>query len=300
MTLALLVCMSLTADHLAPGDHRRSLTVDGLERTYFVHIPKRLGNDELFPVVLAFHGGGSDAEQMIAFSDLNSQADRAGFVAVYPNGAGRVEGVRTWNAGNCCGYAQRHQIDDVKFIRQLLDDLANAIRVDVTRIYATGMSNGAMMSYRLAAEMSEKIAAIAPVGGPMGTEDCSPSLPVPICHFHGTDDQFAPFTGGRGARSLSRTNFYSVEHTLQRWITANGCRTEPTVTQLPAQIDDGTTITKTVYAGGKDGVEVVLYTIHGGGHTWPGRQPLLRYLGPSTRNLSANEVMWEFFTRFHR
>jgi polyhydroxybutyrate depolymerase len=162
------------------------------------------------------------------------------------------------------------------------------------------MSNGAMICYRLAAEMSDRIAAIAPVAGPMGTETCNPSRPVPVCHFHGADDQFAPFAGGRGSRSLSGANFYSVEHSIQQWVKANACGEEPKLEELPVAVEDGTHVTRATYSGGRGGAEVVLYTIHGGGHTWPGRQPLLSYLGPSTRNLSANDVMWEFFQRFLR
>lgn len=300
MTPIILLLMAAHLGQLAPGDHRRTLAVEEMERQYLLHLPPAARDQENLPVVLAFHGGGSNAEQMAAFCGLNEKADREGFVAVYPDGAGRVERARTWNAGNCCGYALRHDVDDVLFVRRLLDDLKQAVPVDERRIYATGMSNGAMLCYRLASEMSDRFAAIAPVAGPMGTAECSPARPVPVCHFHGTDDQFAPLRGGRGARSLSQTNFYSVEHSIRCWVRANGCNVEPQVTELPPSTDDGTRVTRTVYAGGREGAEVALYTVHGGGHTWPGRQPLLRYLGPSTKNLSANDVMWEFFQRFQR
>ena len=282
---------------LNPGDYVCSLTVEGLEREYRLHIPPVAREGGELPVVLALHGGGSNAEQMIAFCGLNAKADREGFLAVYPNGAGRTPRARSWNAGNCCGYAQRHGVDDVKFIGRVLDDLAAATPIDVSRIYATGMSNGAMMCYRLASEMADRLAGIAPVAGPMGTKDCTPSRPIPVCHFHGVGDQFAPYHGGLGGRSLSRTNFYSVEHTIARWVMANRCQGTPEITDLPAPIDDGTRITRTHYRPGEDGAEVVLYTIHGAGHTWPGRHPTLKYLGRSTSNLSANDVMWEFFTQ---
>jgi polyhydroxybutyrate depolymerase len=300
MPLVLFLLMAARADSLAPGDHRQTVTVDGMEREYFLHIPVAADKTKPAPVVLAFHGGGSNAQQMIAFCGMNEKADEAGFIVVYPNGAGRIDRARTWNAGNCCGYAQRQQIDDVKFVRLLLDDLRQSASVDEARVYATGMSNGAMLCYRLASEMSDRIAAIAPVAGPMGIETCNPSHAVPVCHFHGAEDQFAPFGGGRGARSLSRTDFHSVEHSIRQWIRANNCQQEAKAEELAATIEDGTHVTRTMYAGGRNGAEVVLYTIHGGGHTWPGRRPLLSYLGPSTRNLSANDVMWEFFRRFER
>ncbi len=300
MSWLLVLFMTASVAQLEPGDYRRTVIVDGVERSYLLHLPPAAKDRQPLPVVLAFHGGGSHAAQMVAFSGLNDKADQEGFAAVYPEGTGRVEGVHTWNAGNCCGYAMRHEINDVRYVVRLLDDLKDAAAIDPSRIYATGMSNGAMMCYRLACEIPERIAAIAPVGGPMGFADCSPARPVPVCHFHGVDDQFAPYNGGRGARSLSRTEFYSVDHTICCWVRGNGCHPEPEVTELPAPHNDGTRITLAVYTGGREGAEVRLYTIHGGGHTWPGRQPVLRYLGPSTKNLSANDAMWEFFQRFRR
>src|SRR5262249_30593385 len=129
----------------------------------------------------------------------------------------------TWNAGNCCGYAQRQNVDDVAFVRALLDDLARVVKVDAKRGYATGMSNGGVMAYRLASELSDRIAAIAPVAGPMGSATCSPRRPVPVLHFHSTDDAFAPFQGGKGEKSLTQTDFYSVEHSVRCWVKANSC-----------------------------------------------------------------------------
>jgi polyhydroxybutyrate depolymerase len=298
--LALTMVMSADVKPLESGDYTRTLTVDDRERTYLVHVPKREDAAQPWPVVLMFHGGGSDAHAMVEFTGLNEKADEAGFLVVYPNGTGRLQRVLTWNGGNCCGRAMADNVDDVKFVAALLDDLAQVVPVDVNRVCATGMSNGAIMCYRLAAELADRIAAIAPVAGPMGTESCSPSRPVSICHFHGTDDAYAPFQGGVGKRSLTRTNFYSVEHSLAAWVKANGCHPKPEVTELPAQVDDGTSITRTTYSGGQGGAEVVLYTIQGAGHTWPGRPSQLSILGTSTKNISANDAMWEFFRRHPR
>jgi polyhydroxybutyrate depolymerase len=158
------------------------------------------------------------------------------------------------------------------------------------------MSNGAIMAYRLASELSDRIAAIAPVAGPMGMDKCDPKRPVPVIHFHGSDDQFAPFKGGKG-KGVSGTDFYSVDHSIRAWVKANGCKEEPVTEALPDKARDGTKVTKKTYAGGKGGAEVVLVEIEGGGHTWPGREPLLKYLGKSTQNVSANDLMWEFFLK---
>jgi polyhydroxybutyrate depolymerase len=234
------------------------------------------------------------------FCGLTDKAEAEGFLVVYPNGTGRTEQLLTWNGGNCCGYAQHEKVDDVEFVRRLLDDLDKVAKVDADRIYATGMSNGAIMSYLLASELSDRIAAIAPVGGPVGTKECHPQRPVPVLHFHGTDDKFAPFKGGRGERSLSQTDFYSVEHSIGCWVKANECRGEPIVVEEKPQVPDGTTITRKTWSGGKGGSEVVLIEIRGAGHTWPGRQPALLYLGKSTKNISANDELWEFFKRHPR
>jgi polyhydroxybutyrate depolymerase len=297
LALTMLALMNTNIDALKSGEHSRSLEVDKRIRSYLVHIPKSYDGSKPFPVVLALHGGGSNAEQMVRFCGLNDKADQAGFIVVYPNGTGSLNTMLTWNGGNCCGFAVQHQVDDVAFIRALLDDLERVAKVDRKRIYATGMSNGAIMVYRLASELSDRIAAIAPVAGPMGTETCAPERPVSVIHFHGTDDQFAPFAGGKGTKSRSGTDFYSVDHSIRAWVKANGCPSEPRVVKEPDKSKDGTTITRKTYGPGKDGAEVVVVVIEGGEHTWPGRPPPLRFLGKSTKNIQANDVMWEFFQR---
>lgn len=291
-TLAIL----LVADgsHLSPGDSSRTLKVDGSERSYLVHVPPQYVKDTPTPVVLAFHGGGANARNMVAFSGLNQKADQSGFIVVYPDGSGRLERMLTFNAGNCCGQAAARNVDDVAFVRHILDDLEGIANVDRNRVFATGMSNGAMMAYRLASEMSDRIAAIAPVSGPMGTKDCRPGRAVSVVHFHGEADEFAPFSGGKG-RGLSGTEFYSVDHSISAWVNANGCNKSPRVIQLPDREKDGTTVKQVRYESGKEGAEVVLVIIKGGGHTWPGNEPRMQSLGASTRDISANDMMWEFF-----
>jgi polyhydroxybutyrate depolymerase len=282
---------------LGPGDHLRTIDVDGRRRSYLIHVPADYNPRQPTPVVLAFHGALLNAEQMVHFCGLNEKADATKFLAVYPNGTGFGGRMLTWNAGDCCGQAERNNVDDVAFTRALLDDLATLVNVDAKRVYATGMSNGAMFVYRLAAELSDRIAAIAPVAGPMGVETSHPQRPVSVIHFHGDDDQFAPFDGGRGSKSLSQTGVQSVEHSIQVWARADGCPDTPAVAQMPQQVDDGTTVQRTTYGPGKQGAEVVLYTIKGGGHTWPGRDPAVDFLGKSTRNIVANDLIWEFFER---
>jgi polyhydroxybutyrate depolymerase len=281
---------------LGPGDHVRTVWVGKLERSYLVHLPATYDSRKPTPVVVAFHGGGANADNMVRFSGLNGKSDEAGFIVVYPNGTGRLRKVLTFNGGNCCGYASANGVDDVEFTRQILLDLSASANVDPKRVFATGMSNGGIMAYRLASELSDRIAAIAPVSGPMGTDTPRPKRPVPVIHMHGTEDEFAPFRGGKG-RGISGTEFYSVERSVQAWVKANGCGPAPVVTTVPDTAKDGTAVVRTTYGVCKDGAEVVLIAIEGGGHTWPGQEPRLRSLGRSTRNISANDVMWEFFEK---
>ena len=275
---------------------RRTLTVGGLQRTYYVHVPAHVDPNTPIPAVVALHGATMNGPMMAWFTGLNQKADEAGFAVVYPDGTGSHSSY-TWNGGNCCGPAMQNGVDDVGFIRALLDDLAQVVRVDPSRVYATGMSNGAVMAYRLASELSDRFAAIAPVAGPMGSEKCAPSRPVSVIHCHGTDDEYAPFVGGRGPKSIFGTNFFSVEHSIRAWVKTNGCNDVPAVEDLPDRENDGTSLTRKTFGGGTDGAEVVLVTIHGGGHTWPGRPPRSKQLGRATKNLSANDLMWEFFVR---
>jgi polyhydroxybutyrate depolymerase len=234
---------------------------------------------------------------MIGFSGLADKAEQAGFVAVFPSGTGRVDQSLSWNAGQCCGPAHREGVDDVAFVNALLDDLMTVCPVDERRVFATGMSNGAMLAYLLASELADRIAAIAPVAGPMGTADCRPSRPVSVCHFHGLQDQYAPFDGGIGPRSLTKVRHFSVEHSLDCWVRANGCDPVPQTETLPQVADDGTQVSRKVWSGGRDGSEVVLYAIAGCGHVWPGRTSIFTFLGRSTANIDATEVMWDFFLR---
>ena len=295
--LPVLLSALLFAGPLAPGDHMRTLKHGGMERTYLVHVPPKYDAKKPTPVVLVYHGAMTDAAITVRLTGLSDNADKKGFIAVYPNGTGRLPPLLTWNAGNCCGSAQWNTVDDVGFTRAMLDDLALRVNVDAQRVFATGISNGGMMCYRLASELSDRIAAIAPVAGAMGTAKCHPKRPVPVMHFHGTDDKFLPFGGGVGERTLQAVKFYSVDHSISAWVNADGCPATPKVTEKPKKFDDGTRVERKTYGPGKDGAEVILFVIHGGGHTWPGRDAKLEFLGKSTKNISANDLMWEFFQR---
>src|SRR5258708_17603405 len=186
------------AGALVPGDRRVALAFGGRDRSYIAHVPPAAGSRRLLPLLFVFHGGGSNAAGQQRFSRLDGLADRAGFVLVYPNGRGRFHRFLTSNAGTCCGSAAVERVDDAGFSLAVLDDVARRLPVDRERVYATGMSNGAMMAHRLGAEASEAMAAIAPVAGGMVFQRFAPARPVPVLHIHSLDDPRALYHGGLG------------------------------------------------------------------------------------------------------
>jgi len=271
--------------------------VDGHERSYLIHLPPNLDPQKQAPVVLLFHGAGASASLMVPFTGMTSKADEAGFIAVYPNSSG-IGPFLAFNAGDLVGKLAG-SVDDVKFVACLLDDLGNVANVDRRRVFATGMSNGGSMCYRLAAELSDQIAAIAPVAGTMAIDDARPHRPVSVLHFHGRADRVVPYYGHR-RRAGKLLNYRSVEETIQLWCDINGCPTTPSVVEFPRRDGAGTVVKQVTYGPGKEGSEVVLVVIEGGGHTWPGQRPPIPLIGKSTLDISANDLMWDFFQRHPR
>jgi polyhydroxybutyrate depolymerase len=293
--LHLVTILALAGDPLGPGDHNRSVKMGDEARSYLVHIPPKYDPQKPTPVVLVLHGAGMNGWMMVGFCGMNTKADEAGFITVYPSGTGLAGLLLTWNAGGI-RWKGADRPDDVAFIGKVLDDLATVVNVDPKRIYATGMSNGGMMCYRLASELSDRIAAIAPVAGTMAIENYNPKRPMPVIHLHGAADKMVPF-GGPGGGTPKFLGFKSVEATIKICAEFNGCPEEPKTEGLPDKEGDGTPVKKKTYGPGKDGSEVVLFVIEGGGHTWPGQQPPVGFIGKSTKNISANDLIWDFFEK---
>lgn len=281
-----------------PGDHNRTIVVNGLQRFFTIHVPSVYDGTKPIPVILNFHGGGGNSKTQRHISRMDASADRNGYIVVYPQGTNKksqiVKGF-TWNAGGCCGWARDNNIDDVGFTAKLLDSLQNEFLIDEKRVYATGISNGAIMSYRLACEMPDRIAAIAPVAGPLEMKNCNPERAVSVIHFHGTKDEFAPYNGGTGKHSLQGQYFNSVKNTLATWKIIDGLgNIKPEIINITPNVRSEAYRSKRA--------EFVLYTIKDGGHTWPGGQFGFlgkKFLGQMNMEISANEIMWEFFQRHH-
>ncbi len=297
LAMSLLSLLAGAGNQLGPGDHERLLQIDNVHRSYVVHVPPRYDPKVAIPVVLALHGAATNGRMMAAYSGLSKKADEAGFAVVYPNGTGEAGILLTWNSGGSRRTSGTSTADDVGFLRKVLDDLQTCLTVDSKRVYATGMSNGGMMCYRLASEMSDRIAAIAPVAGTIAIDNYHPQRPVPVIHFHGTADKLVPFAGPQSDTPTKVLGFKSVPETIRILVRSNDCAADPQTTELPDRAHDGTRVTRKVYPAKKGGAEIVLYVIDGGGHTWPGRQPPVRFIGKSTEQISSNDLIWEFFEK---
>jgi polyhydroxybutyrate depolymerase len=258
------------------------LELDGVMRSYELHVPPSYDGTTPLPLVLSFHGYTSTGLAQEESTEMNDLADREGFVVAYPNGL-----YNSWNAGTCCGQAAERGVDDVGFTRTLIEDIGTRGCIDPRRVYATGMSNGGFFSYRLACEAADVIAAAAPVAAVMGIDDasCMPARPIPIMAFNGTSDPLVLYDGGGLGASPS------VAETTAGWIDRNGCTGEPFVSY---QNGDATCETADQCDGD---ASVTQCTIEGGGHCWPGYPCRLDGLGQSTTDINANEAMWELFSR---
>ena len=295
---------------LAAGDHTYSLRHGGRQRDYIVHMP-RAGRGRALPVVMAFHGGGGEARGFQGYAGLDSIADREGFIVVYPNGSGLLrQRLLTWNAGECCGVAMNRNINDVGFAIAVLNDLARRTSIDSRRVYATGHSNGAMMSYRLAAERADRIAAIAPVAGAYNLEGFAPAQPVAVLHIHSADDPRALYNGGQGPPfpgTDNRSAHRPVMEGLERWRKHNRCTGQPrsSTTRTGTAVTGGTgqTATLLVWDGCVKGGAVAHWKLTGVGHGWPGtrrREMREEVIGPGTTLISAATEIWKFFAPISR
>ncbi|GAB4504230.1 MAG: PHB depolymerase family esterase [Anaerolineales bacterium] len=275
---------------LQPGDFLRVLSVGGLERSYRLHVPSSFSLERPSALVLAFHGGGGNADNMVRLTGFDALAEQEGFLVVYPNGTGRLdEKLLTWNGGECCGYAQEQNVDDVAFVRAIVDDLRAFATLDESRIYATGISNGGILSYRLACDAADLFAAIAPVAGTLNYPSCSPTEPVSVLHIHGSADEHLPYDGGVGKESLTGVTFASVADSLRFWTQFNHCDPAPLSSQQG-------NLRHATYANCAPGGQVELYAILGGLHAWPGAEvPAWPGGDEPSQDLEASQVIWEFF-----
>jgi polyhydroxybutyrate depolymerase len=266
---------------LAHNDHDGAIVVDGRTRNYFVHTPPAYTGKTPLPLVLVLHGATESADNVERLSGMSAKADQENFLVVYPTGTGRLKNVPTWNSGACCGYAMENKIDDVAFLSALLEKVDKDFSVDPKRVYATGISNGGMMSYRFACELSDKFAAISPVEGAQDLP-WHPTTPVSVIVFHGTADPLVPFKGGSTSYQMSSIRSDTpVANKISFWVNYDGCAPTP----KHAETDE---VHSDIDSACRAGSAVALYAIQGGHHMWPGTNL-------SKNSVPATDLMWNFF-----
>jgi polyhydroxybutyrate depolymerase len=265
-----------------------SLSPGGLDRTYRIYVPAGYDATTAVPLVLVFHGGGGSGEQVARQTGFDAEAEREGFIAVYPDGTsrGRTD-LLTWNAGHCCGSALAEGIDDVAFVAALLDQLETDYAIDPARVYATGFSNGAMLTHLLGCGLADRFAAIAPVSGVAPLDGCAPVRPLSVLHVHGTADRVAPYEGGFVPDSVPPRTDPAAADAVAHWQAANDCPAATVTTEGAITIE----LAEPCAAG----TTVELMAVADGGHAWPGgRRPRPQADAPSAA-LDATETIWAFF-----
>jgi len=304
MTAVIAQAASSMPTTIRPGDHTLELTHHDLKRHYVVHVPKAYDGKTPIPVVIMFHGGGGKARGAMQETGWSAKADKANFLAVYPEGVPRdltrrgsfVANPQSWNDGSARTIlaAAQQNIDDVGFVNAMLDDLGTKFRIDPRCLYATGFSNGASMVFRAGRELSVRLAAIAPVAGSDWLDQPRPAQPLSLLYLTGTEDPLNPFEGGEitlGAKSAGKKP--PVREFIHKWVQLLGCASEPKT------IHDRDGVKGIAYASCHENAEVVFYTVAGMGHFWPGGMSHLpeRIVGKSSNKISATDVIWEFFQK---
>lgn len=291
-----------------------SFASGGRTRSYRLHVPPAAAAGTPLPLVLNLAGATQNGLLQEAQSGMDSSSDKDGYLVAYPDGT-RISTVLTpdpvakdaqygFNAGYCCGLPSTNNIDDVDFLLATISNIAARTPVDLRRVYVTGMSNGGMMAYAMAAEASTYIAAIASVSGQVELPTIAPTQPVPTMEFHSVDDPIALF---KGVKNANPKLVFSVMDGIDQWVKADGCNATPTTgtPMIGTGQSAGLTATLLSYTGCKAGTSVNLWRLTGSGHVWPGapfntgpkNTWILDGVGRGTQLIDANELMWQFFQK---
>ena len=287
---------------LSPGLHHLSLSSAGHRWNYSIYIPTFYKPAVSLPAVLILHGAGGSGDGYLKQAGWQEKAEREGFVAIAPDGLPARPDVspnfllnpRLWNSGQLEKKNPRSAVDDVQFFKDLLIAVERSVNIDMHRIYLTGHSNGAGMTFRLATEMPEWFAAIAPVASLCWIDDPKPSRPLPTLYMIGMEDPLVPFEGGESRLPWGKRTTPPVETTLRKWQRALGCL------ESPEKVRDDSVAKVLDYAGCRSGVAFRVWLIKGQGHNWPGGEKMLPGLivGPSKDVVRATDVIWDFLKKF--
>lgn len=276
------------SNETTPRRFHSQISIDGIIRSYTLNLPPERQKDDNIPLVVMLHGFGGEGSQAERDYGWTAKGDDNNFAVVYPDGVrntGKL-GLRTWNAGTCCQYAMEQNIDDVRFITAMVNEITANYPIDTKRIYVTGMSNGGMMVYRLACEQADLFAAFASVSGPfVAKSTCNASRPVPLLHIHSDIDEKIPFEGGVG---LGGYYYPPVDSGLQVFVERNSCQ------GYEEQHVPGRYLYRH-WNKCLDNTDIESYLVYDGGHSWPGGlKPTPRSDSPSTA-LVATDIIWDFF-----
>ena len=277
-------------------------TPDGRSRHYRLYEPSGLGAGEEVPLLIALHGGLGSSGQFAVNSGFDDLAEANGFIVAYPDGMGALPnggGPQTWNGGYCCGPAVRQGVDDVGFVSALIDDVEDAHPIDPSRVFVAGHSNGAIMAYRLACELSDRIVAIGVQAGSLGVDDCQPSRPVSVFHLHGLADTNHPIDGGVGS-GVAGVEFRSARDAVSMMAGLDGCDPSPTISSVSSNSD----LEISAWTGCGDGATVMLVTVAGATHAWMGHPAAsaaaANYVGEPYLGFDASRAIWSFLAAHPR
>jgi polyhydroxybutyrate depolymerase len=294
LTIAVVLAVVIAIPVSLPGHTEDSFESGGRTRSYLLHVPPSYNGTRPVPLVVVLHAGGDHASHLASVTGMSVKADKEGFIAVYPNGTGRTKSrFLSWNSGSGSSYAVRNKVDDVGFIRTLIERLQNRFQIDANRIFIAGLSNGGKLAYRLACELPN-VSAIAVVATPF-LEECRPSRPVPVLGLHGTTDRLVPIEGGKSTRRVfylfeSANETKSAAEAFAFWAKHNGC-----LVNSPSEASSS--VTRQECIDGTARADVVFYTLKGAGHVWPGGPRLWRFADAPFPDFSATDAIWEFFAR---
>lgn len=285
--LSLLVTIGAcaTSGVAAGASADNEINFGGYERHYVVHKPVGIG-DRPAPLVIALHGGVGTGKIMEDQTGLDAVADQHGFIVAYPDGIGRA-----WNAGSCCAKPMKEKIDDVGFIRAVIADVKSHYKIDPTRVYGTGFSNGAMLLHRIACDAPDTFAAIAAVsGGPM-VSNCDERKPIPALLIQGRADPRIPWDGGDFQGSYRP----SIKDIVSRFGKRNECSTQE------QQTSNADGVLCQTLAGCRSGDEVSWCGVVGAGHQWPGGKTFVKFLlGANNERFNASQKIWTFFSKYQK
>lgn len=273
---------------------KKTIMINGMKRSYYVFLPPNYNPQKPYPVLFVFHGGLRNALNILEITRFRNYQKEYDFILIAPNGLGwfNQETFLTWDAGNCSGYAHYLHADDPSFVKSILDEVSNLYNIDKKRLYLTGMSNGAMLCYKLVRTLPGVFAGIAPVSGAMNRDNPPPYKPIPVIIFHGTADMRILYDGGTPRdfwEEKSRID-KPVSYAVNFWIKNNKCGLTPIITKKG-------NLVITEYTNCENNANVKLYTIIGGQHAWPGGKRDSILGDKVYKELNASKIILDAFIK---